>query len=105
MELNNIFNNIPEKISEELFEDIVVSQGVRIERILSQGHVSPAQGWYDQSENEWVIVLQGSGRLEFDNGQEQLLTKGDFINIPKHTKHRVVWTDPQQVTVWLAVFY
>lgn len=105
MKSKNLLSAIPEELSEEIFEDIVSSQGVRIERILSKGHSSPEQGWYDQPENEWVIVLEGSGKLVFESGEEVLLHKGDSINIPKHTKHQVAWTDPDNVTVWLAVFY
>ncbi len=89
----------------EVFEEIVRSAHVRVERILSQGQSSPESGWYDQEENEWVIVLQGSGRLAFDDGSEIELNAGDYINIPARKKHRVSWTAPERVTVWLAVFY
>jgi cupin 2 domain-containing protein len=30
---------------------------------------------------------------------------GDYIDVPAHQRHRVEWTDPDQDTVWLAVFY
>ncbi len=30
---------------------------------------------------------------------------GDFVNIPAHKKHRVEWTTPDELTIWLAVFY
>ena len=102
---NNIFNAIPNTFAEELLEDIVKSGDVRIERILSKGHSSPEQGWYDQDENEWVIVLQGQGTLTFEDGSSVTLAAGDYINIPAHKKHKVSWTDPDTVTVWLAVFY
>lgn len=101
----NIFEFAHETFGSEIFEDIVRSGHVRIERILSQGHASPESGWYDQDEDEWVIVLQGGGRLVFDDEQEVELNAGDYVNIPAHKKHRVAWTDPDQVTVWLAVFY
>jgi cupin 2 domain-containing protein len=30
---------------------------------------------------------------------------GDFVKIPAHQKHRVDWTTPDELTVWLAVWY
>lgn len=101
----NIFEGIPEALDAEVFEDIVRSPRVRIERILSQGQTSPETGWYDQDENEWVAVLRGRGRLLFQNGGEVELGDGDYVHIPAHTKHKVVWTDHASVTIWLAVFY
>lgn len=103
--MKNIFSSLPEDLSAEVFEDIVSSENVRIERIVSKGHTSPESGWYDQEESEWVIVLQGAARLLFDDGREESLDTGDFINIPVHIKHRVSWTDPDRTTIWLAVFY
>lgn len=68
-------------------------------------HTSPALGWYDQDENEWVMVIEGSGTIEFDDGVSVTLDRGDYLNIPAHRKHKVSWTDPSRVTIWLAVFY
>ncbi|HIF5880511.1 TPA: cupin domain-containing protein [Vibrio parahaemolyticus] len=101
----NLFSEIPENISEEIFEDIISTEGVRIERILSHGQSSPETGWYDQAENEWVIVLKGQGVIEFKTGQIVTLSKGDYVNIKAGEKHRVISTSSQEVTVWLAVFY
>ncbi len=84
--MKNILSSLPEDLSAEVFEDIVSSESVRIERIVSKGHASPASGWYDQQENEWVIVLQGAARLLFESGREVGLNPGDFVNIPAHCK-------------------
>ncbi|WP_228743135.1 cupin domain-containing protein [Marinobacter sp. F4218] len=89
----------------EVFEDLVHSSTVRIERIVSKGHSSPDKGWYDQDENEWVMVVEGKASLEFEDGSKSELSAGDYINIPAHLKHKVTWTDPDEITVWLAVFY
>jgi cupin 2 domain-containing protein len=79
---------------------------VRIERIISKGHTSQENFWYDQDENEWVIVLKGAAKIVFNDDQEAVvLNSGDYINIPKHTQHRVDWTEPDVDTIWLAVFY
>lgn len=103
--MTNFFKAIPAAIPEEIMTTLVTTDNIRIERILSRGQTSPKTGWYDQDDNEWVMVLSGSGTITFDDGQQTQLQAGDFINIPKHRKHRVSWTDPNQVTVWLAVFY
>ena len=103
--MDNIFSPLPENIGKEVFDELVHHQNVRIERIISKGHTSPDDGWYDQSENEWLIVLEGSGAILFEDGNEVNLNKGDYLNIPSHSKHKVTWTDPDNVTIWLAVFY
>jgi len=101
----NIFDSLPKDLSSEVFEDIVHSSAVRIERIVSKGHCSPEIGWYDQDENEWVMVVEGEAILEFDDDSKCKLSTGDYINIPAHVKHKVIWTNPDQITIWLAVFY
>lgn len=102
----NLFAHIPADLREELSETLIQSGGVRIERIVSEGHASPEGFWYDQEENEWVVVLEGSAGLRFQEKEESVvLAPGDWIDIPAHAKHRVEWTDPAQRTVWLAVFY
>lgn len=102
---SNIFELIPDEISNELFENIVTGENIRIERIISKGHVSPESGWYDQDENEWVIVLTGQAKIEFDNKAAVHLVSGSYLNIPAHTLHKVSWTDPDTETIWLAIYY
>lgn len=101
----NLLNGLPETLPDEIFEDLLRGDGIRIERILSQGHSSPETGWYDQEELEWVLVVQGSGALLFEDGEEMLLQPGDYLNIPARRKHKVLWTTPDEITIWLAVFY
>ena len=36
---------------------------------------------------------------------EVKLQKGDYLHIPAHVKHKVLWTDPDNITLWLCVFY
>ena len=79
---------------------------MRIEKIISDSHASPESFWYDQDENEWVLLLKGSAALRFEEKEGLvLLEPGDWVDIPAHVRHRVEWTDPKQKTVWLAVFY
>lgn len=104
MNLSNIFSSIPANLEKEIFEDILTLPNLRVERIISRGQSSPDVGWYDQLEHEWVLVLEGNAILEFETGPIAL-GKGDYLNIPAHTKHKVKWTDPTQTTIWLAIFY
>lgn len=106
MKRESIYAGIPEVIAEEKFDDIVRTNAVRIERIVSRGHASPEDFWYDQDWNEWVILLKGSACLLFqENGEQVTLKPGDWVDIPAQCKHRVEWTDPEEDTVWLAVHY
>jgi len=98
--------NIPAELPEEVFEDIIKTSSVRIERIVSRGHTTPSDEWYDQDEHEWVLVVKGEARIRFDeNCREVHLRDGDYINIPAHQRHQVSWTAPDTETIWLAVFY
>jgi cupin 2 domain-containing protein len=106
MKTHNVYAGIPGEIAEELTEVISTGKGVRIERIVSRGHASPEDFWFDQDENEWVILLKGAARLRFAGQDKSLeLTPGDYIHILAHARHRVEWTDPDEETVWLAVFF
>lgn len=104
--MRNLFAGLPTDLPEELVEVLAENKHVRIERIVSHGHSSPADFWYDQAENEWIVVLKGEARLllEGDNHPVELRS-GDSINIPAHKRHRVEWTTAEEQTVWLAVFY
>ena len=91
---------------EETFSEILARPGLKIERIISQGQISPPGFWYDQAWNEWVIVLKGSATLRFEHEPPaRSLGVGDYVFIPARKRHRVEWTEPQQPTVWLAVHF
>ena len=100
----NLFTDLPANLPDELITTLLKAANIRIERIVSHGHASPEGFWYDQDEHEWVIVLKGAARLQFEDSIVEL-KPGDFVNIPAHKKHTVVWTTPDELTVWLAVFY
>ncbi|MET0089357.1 MAG: cupin domain-containing protein [Candidatus Thiodiazotropha sp.] len=101
----NLLEHLPDSLSKEQFDELLKDRPVRIERILSHGQASPESGWYDQDEHEWVLLLQGRARLAIEDQQDIDLTAGDYLLIPAHTRHRVSWTDPEVITIWLAVFY
>ncbi len=101
----NLFANIPEYFDHELTSEVLRSRSVRIERIVSRGQASPPDFCFDQVEHEWVVVLAGKARLKIEGQPEMMLVPGDTLYLPAHTRHRVEWTDPQQTTIWLAVFW
>lgn len=104
--IENLFDNGTAHMAEEVITTILRAEGLRVERIVSQGHASPPGFWYDQSENELVIVLEGRAAVRFEGDAEPVeLRRGSCLNIPAHARHRVAWTDPDEKTVWLAIHY
>jgi cupin 2 domain-containing protein len=104
--ITNIYQAIQEHLPEEQFDTLMKAGSVRIQRIVSHGHVTSDGRWYDQSEHEWIIVLKGGARLQFDDETEPVeMRPGDCLNIPAHRRHRVIWTTKEEATIWLAVFY
>ena len=88
-------------VGEEGFESLLDQPSIRIERIVSRGHVTPGDQPYEQNHDEWVMVIEGSAKLEMaDRGVVELLA-GDHLLIPAGVSHLVTYTaDP---TVWIAV--
>ena len=111
MTAENLFRAIPAELPEELFSNLLQTETFRVERIVSQGHASPEGFWYDQDQNEWILLLEGAARLLIEGSErpEDLkpvdLKPGDYLNIPAHQRHRVEWTAPDIRTVWLAIHY
>ena len=106
MQSGNIFSAIPKDLDQEAVEEIINSGNFRIERIMSRGHSTPPGQWYDQDQDEWVIVLAGSAALLFEGSYHaSTLKPGDYVNIPAHVKHKVEWTNQAEETIWLAVHY
>ena len=106
METGNLLHAIPGTLPTEIAECLLQSGGVRIERIVSRGHHSEPGFWYDQTEHEWVLLVQGEAVLRFEQGDQTVhLTPGMYLNITAHERHRVESTAADQETVWLAVFY
>ena len=86
----------------ERFETLLTGSGrFRVERILSGGQITPEGEWYDQEQDEWVVLLEGEARLRYADGTEVTLCKGESLFLPKHKRHRVVYTSP--ACLWLAV--
>jgi cupin 2 domain-containing protein len=97
----NIFDHMPSSSPGERFFTLFENSSVKIERIVSHSHSSAEGFWYDQTEDEWVIVLRGEATLEFAGGELIEMNEGDYLSIPHRVKHRVSRTGP--TTIWLAV--
>ncbi len=103
---NNIYEKIPEEIPDEIFEEIFKAKNIKIEKIVSHGHFSPKNFWYDQDCGEWILLLKGSAQILFKGDRCPVkLLRGDYLNIAPHLKHRVISTAKNRVTIWLAIYY
>jgi cupin 2 domain-containing protein len=102
MRRGNLFEALPSLQAEEQIDRLIDRPGLRIERIVSTGQASPPGYWYDQPDDEFVVLLSGAARLRF--GQDEMeLRPGDWVEIPAHLRHRVEWTQADPPTVWLAI--
>ena len=106
MDTDNFYCGIPADLPDEVFADVLETDTLRVERIVSRGHATPEGFWYDQQQNEWVMLLEGAARILLEGQAEAVqLGPGSYLNIPAHKRHRVEWTAPDKRTVWLAIHY
>ena len=104
--VDNIFQGQAPSVGEETSRILKKGMGWRLELIVSNAFSSPSGFWLDQSENEWVVVVKGSGCLRIKDKDEIVdMSVGDHIYIPANCLHRVERTDPIPGTVWLALFW
>jgi cupin 2 domain-containing protein len=93
-------------IAKEITDILADAREVRIERIVSTGQVTPEGQWYDQDDDEWVLVVSGSARLRIEGEErDRELAEGDWVLLPAHCRHRVTWTQSEPPTIWLAVHF
>lgn len=98
----NIYADLPDCSTAEQFEGLLTGKGYRIERIVSAGQTTPPEQWYDQSEDEWVLLIQGSATLQFEDAEHDMQS-GDHIFIPAHCRHQVSRTSSEPPCIWLAI--
>ena len=103
---NNLYSGIPDAIPAEIF-DVLIDTGIlRLERIVSRGQATPPGEWLLSPRQEWVVLLKGRAALLFENDPRLIeLNPGDHVHIPVQTKHRVEWTSPDEETIWLALHH
>jgi len=103
---NNILETerFPLKEEVEIFENILSSKNVIIERIISGGWNKPEDEWFDQVMDEWVLLVKGNATIEFENEHKIRLKEGDYMFIPSHRRHKVTQTSAEPPCIWLAVY-
>lgn len=105
MKQGNLLKQIPDRLPEELVEILAEGSGsFRLERIVSRGHSSPDDFWYEQESTEWVALTSGSAVLRFEDRTVEM-SPGDWLEIPPRVRHRVESTSTEEDTVWLALHW
>lgn len=101
----HILAGVPARLEEEQFDTLLQTPGIRLQRVISPpAHTMRADEWFDQDEDEFVLVLQGRGALILEGqAQEIVLNPGDYLRLPAGLRHRIAWTDAQIPTIWLAL--
>lgn len=106
MDISNLYQLRPQAQAEEIF-NLLQSQRFKLEQICSYGKASPVDFWYDQAWDEWVVLLQGTAILEFQNQSKApelvQLKAGDYLLIQAHCRHRVAFTSLD--AIWLALHF
>jgi|SRR3990172_9807156 len=102
IKIENIFADAPKNIDGEFVKRVSLSKDITVEGIISS-ESNVRSEIYDQNEWEFVVLLEGYAKLEFEDGNQVEMRKGDYIHIPPHSKHRILKTDKD--TKWLCMFY
>jgi cupin 2 domain-containing protein len=87
----------------ETFEPLVTGAQFRCERIVSRGVVSPPGFWYQQAQQEWVLLARGKAVIEFEGDEAVTLYSGDSMTIPAMCRHRVAKTSSD--ALWIALHF
>lgn len=99
---SSFYENLPQGEKNEVFEALVKTDKILIERIVSEGQTS--ETWYDQEEDEFCCVLRGAAELIFEGVEEPIpMDPGTWVMIPAHTKHKVSRTHESEQTIWIAI--
>lgn len=99
----SLFAESAPEVAEEVFTTLLEKPGLKIERIVSHGRSSPADFWYDQEQEEWVLLVRGKAVLQLEGQPELRLKAGDHLRIPAHLRHRVASVSDD--ALWLAVHF
>ncbi|MCX6853873.1 MAG: cupin domain-containing protein [Verrucomicrobia bacterium] len=101
IQAQSFYEGIAASSGEEIFTTLFEKAGLKIERIASHGQASPEGFWYDQPQDEWVLLVRGQATLEIQDQPSLALQLGDHVGLPAHTRHRV--TETSEDALWLAV--
>lgn len=98
-----LLKNIPSESKDEIFETLIEKKDIKIERIISYGQTSPKDYWYDQDQDEFVLLIEGEAKIKYESGEIIKLEKGSSLYIKAHEKHQVIYT--ANPSIWLAIFF
>ena len=99
--MDNIFNPNQDNPEKEQLDTLLQTPKIHIEKITSNGQVSDE--WYEQKQDEWVVLIEGEGHLLFKDGTKIRLLKGEYIYIPRMKRHKVIYTSSP--AIWLAIHF
>ncbi|MEE8588539.1 MAG: cupin domain-containing protein [Sulfurimonadaceae bacterium] len=94
----NLFNITTPVDGAEMITELLQHKNVTINRIVSNRLTNGS--WYDQDEDEWLVLVEGAALLLIDD-EEKTLKAGDTLFIPAHQLHRVISTSDN--ALWLTV--
>ena len=95
----NLYNFKIPNTGEE-FTTLFKGKNIEITRIVSSDELEIKE--YNQSTDEFVVLLEGGATLEFE-GKVIKLKRGDYLYIPAYTRHKVLKTS--KGALWLAVHF
>ena len=95
----NIYDYKIPSIGED-FTTLFEKEKIKIVRIVSSDTLETKE--YCQEEDEFIILLEGSAKLDLD-GKVVALNRGDTLYIPAKSKHKVLATD--KGTLWIAIHF
>ena len=98
MRTGNLFSDAVPPLVGERFDTILSHRNLVIERIVSSAAIAPQE--YVQSQDEWVLLVQGEAVLLLA-GEPVTLQAGDHLFLPAGMAHTVV--SASQGAMWLAV--
>lgn len=96
--MDNLFADVSPPLEGERFDVLLRHKGLTIERIVSSSRIAYER--YVQTQDEWVLLLQGDATLDV-NGRKVALTSGDHLFLPAQTPHTVLQVSDG--ALWLAV--
>ena len=94
----NLFAHKTPPATGEDMVDLLRHGPLQIERIVSSS--TPDPGVYEQSQDEWVLLVRGGASLRVGNKQVTLVA-GDYIFLRAGLRHEVLST--RAGTLWLTV--
>lgn len=97
--ISNLYDGENPAENNEIFSTLFQNDILKIESIRSS--LKTPGEFYDQDQDEWVLLLQGEARIEII-GEIRSIRSGDYLFLPKRTLHRVISTSEN--ALWLCVF-